>query len=848
MGIFKSSLTRRGGYSPHFYLIALSILLMLSSSLLGQPNVNGRFYGDGDYPTYYTEYQSALNGRGTIYTYQDGVDLYIAVVVDAASTNDNVFAGTSANDVAYTQSVGWPGEHTGKDLILSDHLEITFTTNCGGTATSYSWWQDLIYAKDSNGKPTNSNGINDPYDPEYTWHSDIYGHDGNIVTLVPTGLVSSSSTAWNFNIPQTTWDMTEGGTRLDHELWKSPFTDPASLAAPNNLGYPEYDPVSGWEWPLVYEMHVTLDNATCSFNIELLAHNSPPKSGDNDVPIPEYDYGDLPDPTFPTLIENNGARHLLVAGGPFLGATVDSEPRGLPSTNADGDDNDGTDDEDGVILPATVGSGDIISVPIVVNGDGILNAWIDWNGNGTFDTNEAISVGATTDISLTSGSHTIDIQVPDDAAAGTIYARFRFSTAGGLEPTGPASDGEVEDYKIDISRTDRGDAPIDAGFNYDTADHTISTTTVRMGDKVDGDPSYVGDVNALTDDQADGTDDEDGIRFYKSNGAGGWSLIAGDKFKKGDTYKVEVDVTLDPGVTAKLAAWFNFFPTSAGHTFDSDAGNNIIPNVTLTNSSGVTATQTYSTTFTVPAGADEATTYMRFRLDTQSGDLGPTGSGGGSGEVEDYVTSLGGEEPVSVDLATFSATPVSEGIKVEWTVMSEINHAGYNLYRSDSQDGNYVRLNATLIGFDPMSSVLEEKHYEFIDANAAATSFYKLEDISLDGQSEWHGPIQATVTSGVESPIEVPTEFDLAQNYPNPFNPTTTISYALPVRSNMTLNVYDVQGRLVSTLINGVQAAGSHHVTWNGLNNAGELVPSGLYMYRMTAGDFTKTGRMTLLK
>jgi hypothetical protein len=400
---------------------------------------------------------------------------------------------------------------------------------------------------------------------------------------------------------------------------------------------------------------------------------------------------------------------------------------------------------------------------------------------------------------------------------------------------------------VNCGELDFGDAP-NSGC-YDVAGHNIvyggEGPKVKLGSTVDAEPSYDGNVNADDDDFDGYNDDEEAVTFYKKNPDGTYTLISGDKFKKGDDYRVVVSAELYPGESATLAAWFDFFADCA---FGNEQEELIINNVTLANGGTEIATITYTQDFTVPAGATEATTYLRFRLNSPVGTLSPTGIPSGYGEVEDYVTSIGSEEPVSVDLATFSATPVADGIKVEWNVMSEINHAGYNLYRANSQNGDYVRLNAALIGFDPATSALEEQHYEFIDSNASATSFYKLEDISLDGQSEWHGPIQATVLSAVESSIELPTEFELMQNYPNPFNPTTTISYALPNRSDMTLNVYDVNGRLIRTLVNGVQSAGSHSVTWNGLNSTGEMVPSGLYIYRMSAGDFSKTGRMTLLK
>jgi hypothetical protein len=88
----------------------------------------------------------------------------------------------------------------------------------------------------------------------------------------------------------------------------------------------------------------------------------------------------------------------------------------------------------------------------------------------------------------------------------------------------------------------------------------------------------------------------------------------------------------------------------------------------------------------------------------------------------------------------------------------------------------------------------------------------------------------------------VPSDFGLAQNYPNPFNPTTVIEFSLPVKSDVSLNVYNVTGQLVKTF-NGTFEAGIHEFEWDASGNA-----SGVYFYRIAAGDFNKTMKMVLLK
>jgi hypothetical protein len=101
----------------------------------------------------------------------------------------------------------------------------------------------------------------------------------------------------------------------------------------------------------------------------------------------------------------------------------------------------------------------------------------------------------------------------------------------------------------------------------------------------------------------------------------------------------------------------------------------------------------------------------------------------------------------------------------------------------------------------------------------------------------------SATTGVVERGDQKPEAFALQQNYPNPFNPTTTIKYELPVNDVMTLNVFDLLGRKVMTLVEGRQTAGSHSVTFDG-----SKLPSGVYFYRLTAGGFTPVRKMLMIK
>ncbi|MBN2217665.1 MAG: hypothetical protein JW719_09855, partial [Pirellulales bacterium] len=175
------------------------------------------------------------------------------------------------------------------------------------------------------------------------------------------------------------------------------------------------------------------------------------------------DYGDAPDPSYPTLLASNGARHAAL--GPMLGASRDTEPDGQPSPAANGDDTAGTpDDEDGVVpVGSTLWASTRTANPTATvridlqNADpssNRLDAWIDFNRDGDWnDPGEMIFDNF--DLGISDGVQTLTFTIPrdlgDNVDLGDTYARFRLSTAGGLAPTGAAGDGEVEDYLVSLS-------------------------------------------------------------------------------------------------------------------------------------------------------------------------------------------------------------------------------------------------------------------------------------------------------------------------------------------------------------------------------------------------------------
>jgi hypothetical protein len=100
--------------------------------------------------------------------------------------------------------------------------------------------------------------------------------------------------------------------------------------------------------------------------------------------------------------------------------------------------------------------------------------------------------------------------------------------------------------------------------------------------------------------------------------------------------------------------------------------------------------------------------------------------------------------------------------------------------------------------------------------------------------------------SGVNE--DMPLQFFLIRNSPNPFNPSTTLSFTLPQSGKAELAVYSITGQKIRTLLNGPISAGAHSVTWDGRDDSGKLVSSGVYLSRLTSGTRIATGKMLLMK
>lgn len=187
-------------------------------------------------------------------------------------------------------------------------------------------------------------------------------------------------------------------------------------------------------------------------------------------------------------------------------------------------------------------------------------------------------------------------------------------------------------------------------------------------------------------------------------------------------------------------------------------------------------------------------------------------------------------EPLPVELISFDAVVSGEDVLLSWTTASELNNAGFavelrSLERSFEQ----------VLFVNGQGTTDIEQSYEATLSNVAPGSYaLRLKQIDFDGTFAFSETITIDVVSGA---------YHLAQSYPNPFNPQTQIRYTLPVANHVTLNVYDLLGRNVRTLVSEQQVAGSYTVLFDALD-----LPNGTYVYRLTAGAFSESKSMVLLK
>lgn len=195
-----------------------------------------------------------------------------------------------------------------------------------------------------------------------------------------------------------------------------------------------------------------------------------------------------------------------------------------------------------------------------------------------------------------------------------------------------------------------------------------------------------------------------------------------------------------------------------------------------------------------------------------------------------------------VELTSFSANSVEGNrVSLQWETATEVNNYGFEIERQNSNKINKLsELNADdwkSIGFiEGHGNSNSTKLYSFIDESISGGSnfVYRLKQIDIDGKYEYSDLVEIKV---------VPVNFELTQNYPNPFNPTTKIKYSVPVKSQISLTIFDVLGREITKLVNEVKETGVYEASFDA-----SKLSSGIYYYSLHSGDFAQTKKMMLVK
>lgn len=460
------------------------------------------------------------------------------------------------------------------------------------------------------------------------------------------------------------------------------------------------------------------------------------------APLETLDWGDAPDTgvgtdegNYNTLANDNGPRHVIV-DTLRMGLRVDSETDGQPTTNADGDDlNPPTalDDEDGVNpLDLTLVEGEASVVRVTATNQteasAILYGWIDFDGDGTFESGEravaAVPAGSVNTVfNLNFGT------VPTTGVTST-YARFRLSTdAAAGEPVGPADDGEVEDYQVAIGALiDWGDAPdgaIGTGTgNYNTlaSDNGPSHRVVSdltIGAVLDGETDGQPNISATGDDTnpVGAADDEDGV------------LVSGLSLIEGDPAQISVVVNNETQDAAVLYGWIDF--NANGNFEPTESAQVVVP-------AGTVLTPVSLDFGAVPANG-VTQTYARFRLSTDTAAASPVGPAT-NGEVEDYEVSITGT-PAAIDLVAFAAEPAAGAVIVRWETAGEVDTNGFHLYRATTgAREDAVRVTSAMIPAKGPNG----GEYEYTDTAVVAgvTYFYWLIEVENNAEAAEYGPVQ----------------------------------------------------------------------------------------------------------
>jgi hypothetical protein len=194
------------------------------------------------------------------------------------------------------------------------------------------------------------------------------------------------------------------------------------------------------------------------------------------------------------------------------------------------------------------------------------------------------------------------------------------------------------------------------------------------------------------------------------------------------------------------------------------------------------------------------------------------------------IVKLTYDEPIPVELTSFTASVSGTNVTLNWTTATEINNQGFDVQRK-SVNSAYES-----VGFvSGFGTTTEAKSYSFNDEVDNGSYTYRLKQIDFDGSFEY--------SNEIEVDVNIPAVYSLEQNYPNPFNPSTTINFSIANEGFVKLAVYNTLGQEVMTLVNEVKESGSHSITFDASS-----LTSGAYFYKLETAQFSQTKKMLLAK
>ncbi len=318
--------------------------------------------------------------------------------------------------------------------------------------------------------------------------------------------------------------------------------------------------------------------------------------------------------------------------------------------------------------------------------------------------------------------------------------------------------------------------------------------------------------------------------------------------------------TGDPGISGSLPTGIVKIATDRNWTVSASAGTNVGTYTIRFDLTGMTGIDNFNT-LKILKRADASSAWENVE------DLGatlnynePYISVSGLTSFSDFVVASTGDNSLPVTLSAFSADVMNGSVILKWRTESELENMGFIIKRSEDNGRNYRQLDdyQTSPALKGAGNASYAHNYSYLDSTVEAgkTYWYKLEDVSLNGNVLEHGPVKITIAAqkGFFEKLSgqtVPKTVTLYPNFPNPFNPVTHIVFAIPQNKEnnlVTLTVFDLNGKKIKNLLHQRLSSGKYELRWEARDSRGRNVSSGMYLLVLKVGNTLKSRKLLLLK